>query len=80
MAKQLVFSRMNVRRQSLTLYQTPRRFRQIVTQGDWDTGAEHDAIGFKVDCQGIILQGIGMLLSPQAKNRKVVSTIEVNTK
>ncbi|KAI6189442.1 RCR-type E3 ubiquitin transferase [Aphelenchoides bicaudatus] len=76
LAKQLVFSRMNVRRQSLTLYQTPRRFRQIITQSEWDTGVEHDAISFKVDCQGIVLQGIGMLLSPQAKNRRVISTIE----
>lgn len=77
LAKQLVFSRLNVRRQSLTLHQTSRRFRQVITQPDWDTGTEHDAIAFKVDCHGIILHGIGMFLSAQAKGRRIVSSIEV---
>ncbi|KAI6226542.1 RCR-type E3 ubiquitin transferase [Aphelenchoides fujianensis] len=76
MAKQLVFHRTQTK-QPPTIFQTPRRFRQVIAHADWDTGQEHDAIAFKVDRSGVVLHGIGMFAAAaQRAQRKSAYVIE----
>ncbi|KAI6207356.1 RCR-type E3 ubiquitin transferase [Aphelenchoides besseyi] len=76
MANKLVFSQSAVK-QPPTIFQTSRRFRQIVSHPDWEMGQEHDAIGFKVDRPGIVLQGVGMFTAVQQNSRRVSTVIEI---
>ncbi|KAI6241073.1 RCR-type E3 ubiquitin transferase [Aphelenchoides fujianensis] len=76
MAKQLVFHRTQTK-QPPTIFQTPRRFRQVIAHADWETGQEHDAIAFKVDRAGVVLHGVGMFAAAQRAQRKAAYVIEV---
>ncbi|CAD5224052.1 unnamed protein product [Bursaphelenchus okinawaensis] len=75
--KRLVNIQLNVK-PNVSIYQTPRRFRQTVCQPNWETGNDApDSIAFKVDTAGIQLQGVGMYPTSTKHQRKVTYEIEV---